>query len=303
MTDKPEPLAHDRQAYPAGVVERISPRVRRIIAGNPGPFTFTGTCAYIVGRDRVAVIDPGPDDTAHIDAIVAATRGETISAILVTHTHRDHSPGARRLKALTGAPVVGCARHVPIEHDSSGRLDASHDLDHAPDRELGDGDTIDGEGFTLTAVYTPGHASNHLCFALREENALFSGDHVMAWSTTIVAPPDGAMSDYMASLDKLRARGEEIFWPGHGGPVREPARYMRALAGHRRYRESAIVAAIGSGARTLPAIVARVYEGLDPRLINAASLSALAHLEDLVARGRVRADGPATMRAIYEPLN
>jgi glyoxylase-like metal-dependent hydrolase (beta-lactamase superfamily II) len=301
MTDAPDPLRHDRAAHAAGVVEQVSPLVRRLICPNGGPFTFTGTCGYIVGRGRVTVIDPGPANETHLAALLAATAGETIERVLVTHTHRDHSPGARPLKAATGAPILGCARHIPIEHAPSGRLDASHDLDHVPDRELLDGEVVSGEGHTLTAVHTPGHASNHLCFALKEENALFSGDHVMAWSTTIVAPPDGSMGDYMASLDKLRARGEATMWPGHGGPVREPQRYMRALATHRRLRESAIVAAVSAGERTLSQIVARDYEGLDPRLVGAAGLSALAHLEDLVARGKIRADGPATSSAVYEP--
>jgi glyoxylase-like metal-dependent hydrolase (beta-lactamase superfamily II) len=299
--DGAEPIPHDRQALPAGQVATLTPLVRRLIAPNAGPFTFTGTCSYIVGRGRVAVIDPGPDDAGHIEALLEATTGETIAHILVTHTHRDHSPGARLLRDRTGAPIVGCARHVPIEHAPSGRLDASHDLDHAPDQLMVGGDTFEGDGFTLTAVHTPGHASNHLCFALNEEKTLFSGDHVMAWSTSIVAPPDGVMSEYMASLDRLRARDDTTFWPGHGGPVREPGRYMRALASHRRLRESAIVGAVGAGDRTIPAIVARIYDGLDPRLTNAGGLSVLAHLEDLVARGRVRADGPATLTAIYEP--
>ena len=301
MNDANDDITHDRRPYPAGEMADVSPLVRRFIAPNPSPFTFTGTCCYVVGRGRVAVIDPGPDDAAHADALVRALAGETVERILVTHTHRDHSPGARRLKALTGAAIVGCAPHVPIVDDSSGRLDASHDLDHAPDAIMADGDTLGGDGFTLTAVHTPGHASNHLCFALREENALFSGDHVMAWSTSVVAPPDGSMGDYMASLEKLRARSENVFWPGHGGPVTEPARYMRALVNHRRLREAAIVSAIDHGLRTIPDIVERIYRGLDPRLTKAAGLSVLAHLEDLVARGRVRAHGAATMDAIYEP--
>jgi len=299
MTEKPDDIPYDKQAYKAGDVTEASPLVRRLIAPNGGPFTFTGTCAYIVGRGRVAVIDPGPDDEAHMAAILEATKRETIAHILVTHTHRDHSPGARRLRALTGAPILGCKPHVTIEHAPSGRLDASHDLDHDPDQAMEDGESLRGDGYTLTAVHTPGHASNHLCFAFAEENALFSGDHVMAWSTTIVAPPDGHMSDYMASLDKLRRRGEAIYWPGHGGPVRDPQRFVRALAGHRRYREGAIVTAIEARFDTIPAIVAKIYEGLDPRLTGAASLSVLAHLEDLVARGLVDAQGPATLSARY----
>jgi len=307
MTDKPDDspqnipqdIPYDKQPYKSGEVVEVSPLVRRLIAPNGGPFTFTGTCSYLVGRGRLAVIDPGPEDDAHMAAILQATEGEAIAHILVTHTHRDHSPGARRLRALTGAPIFGCKPHVTIEHAPSGRLDASHDMEHAPDHVMEDGETLQGDGYTLTAVHTPGHASNHLCFAFAQENALFSGDHVMAWSTTIVGPPDGHMSDYMASLDKLRARAESIYWPGHGGPVRDPQRFLRALAGHRRYREGAIVTAIGAGLDTIPAIVAKIYEGLDPRLTGAAGLSVLAHLEDLVARGLVDAGGPATLTAHY----
>ncbi len=308
MTEKPDDIAqgdipqdipYDRQPCKAGEVVEASPLVRRLIAPNGGPFTFTGTCSYLVGRGHVAVIDPGPDDAAHIAALMQATQGEIIAHILVTHTHRDHSPGARRLRALTGAPILGCKPHATIEHAPSGRLDASHDLDHDPDHVMEDGETLQGAGYDLTAVHTPGHASNHLCFAFAQENALFSGDHVMAWSTTIVGPPDGHMSDYMASLEKLRARAEAIYWPGHGGPVRDPQRFLRALVGHRRYRESAIVTAIDAGLDTIPAIVTKIYDGLDPRLTGAASLSVLAHLEDLVARGVVDAGGPATLTAHY----
>ena len=267
---------------------------------NPGPYTFTGTCGYIVGNGRVAVIDPGPDDPEHIAALANALRGETIDHIVVTHTHRDHSPGARRLKALTGAKIVGCARHAPNDRPGLGRVDSSHDLEHVPDLEMRDGDTLSCDGFSLTAIHTPGHASNHLCFALPEENALFSGDHVMAWSTSVIAPPDGVMNDYIASLEKLRARSESVYWPGHGGPARDPQRYVRALISHRRLREAAILGAIGRGDHSVASISARVYEGLDSRLAPAAALSVLAHLEDLVARGRARADGPVGFAARYE---
>ena len=302
MTDKPvDDLAHDRSRVAPGVIEQVSPLIRRLVSPNPSPFTFTGTCGYIVGEGKVAFIDPGPENPEHLQTILAAIRGDMLTHILVTHTHRDHSPAARALQAATGAPIVGCARHVEIQHAPSGRLDASHDLDHIPDREMKDGDTLSGAGFTLTAVHTPGHASNHLCFALGEENALFSGDHVMAWSTTIVAPPDGVMSDYMESLEKLRARGETIYWPGHGAPVMEPQRFVRGLASHRRQRETSIVAAIASGERTVTAIVEKIYVGLDEKLKRAAALSVLAHLEDLVKQGRVEAGGPATLEAVYRP--
>ncbi len=294
-------LSFDRSSpAPSGEMRRVSPLVRRMIAPNKGPFTFTGTCTYVVGVGRVALIDPGPDLVDHVDALLGALSGETIEHVLVTHTHRDHSPAARLVRERTGAKIVGCARHIPIADAPSGRLDASHDLDHVPDQEMQDGDMVSGDGFALTAVATPGHASNHLCFALREENALFTGDHVMGWSTSVVSPPDGNMSAYMASLDKLRARDDALYWPAHGGPVREPHRYVRGLATHRRQRETAILQRIAAGDDTIAAIVAKIYVGLDPRLTGGASLSVLAHLEDLVARGAVRSSNEAaTLTSIY----
>jgi glyoxylase-like metal-dependent hydrolase (beta-lactamase superfamily II) len=292
-------LTHDRTRLASGDLQQVSPLVRRLIAPNPSPFTFTGTCTYIVGRGKVAVVDPGPESEDQLAAILKAVDGETISHIVVTHTHRDHSPGARALKAATGAKIYGCARHIPIENDASGRLDASHDLDHLPDHEMHDGDRLEGAGFSLAAVHTPGHASNHLCFALPQENALLSGDHVMAWSTTIVAPPDGAMHAYMKSLDKLRARDDVIYWPGHGGPVLDPQRYVRALAHHRRQREVSILNRLAAGDTDIATIVETIYEGLDPRLKLAAALSVLAHMEDMVNRGVVACDGPATLVANY----
>lgn len=292
-------LVHDRTRLASGDVQQVSPLVRRLIAPNPSPFTFTGTCTYIVGRGKVAVVDPGPENEEQLASILKAVDGETVSHIVVTHTHRDHSPGARALKAATGAQIYGCARHIPIENDASGRLDASHDLDHLPDHEMRDGDRLEGADFSLAAVHTPGHASNHLCFALPQENALLSGDHVMAWSTTIVAPPDGSTHDYMKSLDKLRRRDDVIYWPGHGGPVLEPQRYVRALAHHRRQREVSILNRLAAGDSDIATIVETIYEGLDPRLKPAAALSVLAHMEDLVNRGVVACDGPATLMANY----
>lgn len=285
--DMPTPNAADA---PSGVLTRLSPLTRRLIAGNGSPFTFTGTCSYIVGEGEVAIIDPGPADEAHLAGLLAAVEGERVSHIVVTHSHRDHAPGARVLKERTGAPIVGAPAHAPREGSQPG-LDASHDLAYAPDVALADGARIEGRGFTLEALATPGHAANHLCFALIEENSLFSGDHVMAWSTSIVAPPDGSMADYMASLDKLRRRPEAIYWPGHGGPVREPQRYVRALAHHRRQREAAILGRLEAGDAEIADIVARVYAGLAPALVRAASLSTFAHLEDLVARGLVVSEG------------
>ncbi len=287
-----------------GEIVALSPLVRRIVADNGGPFTFTGTCTYIVGHGEVAVIDPGPDDPAHIEAVAGALANERVRAILVTHTHRDHSPGAPLLAALTGAPVVGCPPHRAARELAEGELnvlDASADRDYAPDRILAEGDVVSGPGWTLTAVETPGHTMNHLAFALAEEETLFSGDHVMAWSTSIVAPPDGAMGPYMASLEKLKGRSETIYWPGHGGAVREPARFVRALLQHRRQREAAILRRLEAGDRAIPAIVAHVYEGIAPILTGAAALSVLAHLEDLVDRDLVRCDAAPTLEALYRP--
>jgi glyoxylase-like metal-dependent hydrolase (beta-lactamase superfamily II) len=287
-----------------GVTESVAPLIRRRVAGNRGPFTATGTCTYVVGRGRVAVIDPGPDDSAHLDALVAELAGETIEAILVTHTHKDHSPGARRLKALTGAPILGCGPHRaarPLGEGEIPALDASADREHAPDRELREGDEAAGPGWTLRAIETPGHTMNHLAFACPEADALFSGDHVMAWSTTVVAPPDGQMRAYMASLDKLRGRSEPVYWPGHGGPVRDPTRFVRGLAGHRRQREAGIRARLAAGDTDIPAIVTALYQGLDPRLRGAAALSVYAHLEDLVSRGLATCEGPARIDSRYAP--
>ena len=289
-------------AAPADESVTLTPLVRRIVAGNPGPFTFKGTCSYIVGRGRVAVIDPGPDLPGHVDALLDAVRQETVTHILVTHTHRDHSPAARAVKAATGAPIVGCGRHRAARALADGerdRLEASGDMDHAPDAEMSEGDAVGGPGWTLQALATPGHLANHLCFALPEENALFSGDHVMAWSTTVVAPPAGSMSDYMASLDKLKGRGEEVYWPGHGGAVRDPQRFVRALAHHRRQREASILARLAAGDRTIPAIVAAIYQGLSPALLGGAGLSVFAHLEDLSARGVVTTVGPPSLEGDY----
>jgi len=298
-----ETLSFDRTLIePEGPAVAVSQLVRRIVAPNGGPFTFTGTCSYLIGQREVAVLDPGPENAAHFDALVEAIGASTVSAILVTHTHKDHSPLARRLQALTGAPILGCAPHFAARSLSEGEtnlLDASADRDYRPDRILTAGEVVEAEGFTLEAVPTPGHTMNHLSFALREENALFSGDHVMAWSTSIVAPPDGSMGAYMASLDVLMARGETVYWPGHGGPVTEPARFVRGLLHHRRMREATISERVQAGDRFIPQIVERLYSGLDPKLKGAAALSVFAHLEDLVARGVVRTSGEARLDGEY----
>lgn len=282
---EPDAVPASREAPPRALT-RLSPMVRRLVAPNGSPFTFNGTCSYIVGEGRIAIVDPGPDDDAHLAALLAATEGEQVETILVTHTHRDHSAGVNWLRAATRARVVGAAPFMAHGGGSAG-LDSAHDLDYSPDAVLADGERLEGAGFTIEAVATPGHCANHLSFALLEENALLSGDHVMAWSTSVVSPPDGSMRAYMASLDKLRARPETIYWPGHGGPVVQPQRYLRALIHHRRQREASILNALRGGPRTIPAIVARVYVGLDPALARAAGLSTLAHLEEMSERGTV----------------
>jgi len=287
---------------PPGQVEEVAPGVRRLLANNPGPFTFKGTVSYIVGRGQVAVIDPGPADENHIRALLDAVRGETVTHILVTHTHRDHSPATPRIKAATGATVFAEGPHRaarPLHIGETNRLDASGDRDFRPDVALVDGQVVAGNGFTFEAVATPGHTANHMAFALREAAILFSGDHVMAWSTTIVAPPDGAMSDYMASLHKLARRPEAVYFPGHGGAVRDAPAYVQHCVRHREGREASILHRLEKNPTDIPTIVRAVYIGLDPRLTGAAALSVLAHLEDLVARGVVATDGPPSISGTY----
>jgi glyoxylase-like metal-dependent hydrolase (beta-lactamase superfamily II) len=275
--------------FPTGLVERPAPGIRRVLAGNPSPFTFTGTQTYIVGEGEVGVIDPGPALPEHLDAILAATAGETIAAILCTHTHRDHSPASRPLAAATGAPIIGCA---PLALDDDGpRADAAFDFDYAPDRVLADGEAVGGPGWRLIAVATPGHTSNHLCLALDGSGALFTGDHVMGWSTTVVSPPDGDMADYMRSLDLLLRRDDKVYFPAHGPAVEKPHRHVRALITHRRMREQQILRKLGEGEGHIPAMVEAMYQGTDPRLFPAAGRSVLAHLVELEARGRVRRAG------------
>jgi glyoxylase-like metal-dependent hydrolase (beta-lactamase superfamily II) len=293
----------DFSAEPGRVVE-VSPLVRRVVAGNAGPFTFRGTCTYIVGRGEVAVIDPGPEDPAHTGHLLAALDGESVGAIVVTHTHRDHSPGARALQDATGAPIVGCGPHRrsrPLARGETDSMEGSGDLHHRPDQEMREGDVVEGPGWMLEAIETPGHTANHLSFRLGQENALFPGDHVMGWSTTIVAPPDGSMSDFMSSLEKLRGRPEEVYWPGHGGAVRDPQRFVRALIHHRRQREASILGRLYAGDRSTAEIVRAIYQGLSPALVPAAQLSVFAHLEDLVGQGKARTDGSPQVDGEYQP--
>jgi glyoxylase-like metal-dependent hydrolase (beta-lactamase superfamily II) len=285
-----------------GLVDQAMPGVRRLLCNNPSPFTFKGTVSYIVGKGNVAIIDPGPDDAAHIAALLGAVRGETVTHIFVTHTHRDHSPAVPAVKAATGALVLAEGPHRasrPLNVGEAPRMESSNDTDFKPDRALADGEVVRGQGWTVEAVTTPGHTKNHMAFAYKEADVLFSGDHVMAWSTPVVAPPDGSMGDYMASLDKLRSRTEQIYFPGHGGAVTSAPRFVAAYILHRKAREAAIVRQLEKGESDIPSVVSAIYANLDPRLTRAAGMSVLAHLEDLVARGTIATDGPPSIAGRY----
>jgi glyoxylase-like metal-dependent hydrolase (beta-lactamase superfamily II) len=302
MLDFPHPRSHiarmaspPPQPWPTGTAEQLETLVRRVLAPNPSPFTYTGTQTYIVGLgEGCAVIDPGPDEPAHLDALEAALGGEHVCAILCTHTHRDHSPGARPLARRTGAPIVGCA---PLAFDTGGpRADEGFDPDYEADRVMADGEAMTGPGWTLRAVATPGHVSNHLCFALEETGALFTGDHVMGWSTSVVVPPDGDMGAYMQSLELLHAREDRIYYPAHGPAVERPRQLVRGMIGHRRQRENQILRLLGEAAQSVEVLVPQMYKGLDPRLVKAAGLSVLAHLIDLERRGLVVRSGERWLR-------
>jgi glyoxylase-like metal-dependent hydrolase (beta-lactamase superfamily II) len=289
-------------ALSPGRVEEVMPGVRRLLANNPSPFTYKGTVSYIVGRGQVAILDPGPEDDRHIAALLDTVRGETVTHIFVTHTHRDHSPAATRIKAETGAITVAEGPHRaarPLHGSETQRLEASADLTFRPDIALRDGESLSGPGWTLEGIATPGHTANHMAYAYKQAEVLFSGDHVMAWATPVVAPPDGAMGDYMASLHKLAARPEQTYFPGHGGAVRDAPRFVQHYIRHRQSREASILHRLAKGAADIPTLVRAIYIGLDPRLIGAAGLSVLAHLEDLVARKIVATDGEPSIENIY----
>jgi glyoxylase-like metal-dependent hydrolase (beta-lactamase superfamily II) len=281
-------------AFEYGRPDPVSPLITRVVANNPGPFTYKGTGTYLVGAGSLAVIDPGPLDDAHLKALTEAIGGRAVTHILTTHTHADHSPLAHPLKELTGAPIIG--RSAP--RTGSG-LEEANEAAFRPDVEVEDGAVIAGEGWTLEAIATPGHASNHVCYALREENALFCGDHVMGWSTTVISPPDGDMSAYYDSLDRVRARGFATLWPTHGPPITDPAPFLDAYREHRVQREVQILRELGRGPRTIAQMTPRLYAGVDPRLHGAARRSVLAHLIHLHRLGRVAAEGGATMEAVY----
>lgn len=280
-----------------GAAAQVSARVRRLVANNPGPFTYLGTGVYIVGQGEVAVFDPGPANEDHFDALKRALDGETITHVFVTHSHMDHSPLAHPLAEWAGCKVY--AGGAAIRTESEVRLEAGDDLSFRPDILIRDGETFSGPDWTIEAVATPGHTSNHFCFALREENALFAGDHVMGWSTTVISPPDGHMGAYLASLEKIRARGYSTIWPTHGPPIREVGPFLDAYISHRFAREQAIVDRLAAGDRNIPEMVRTIYKDVDKRLHPAACHSVLAHVIHLVETGRVQADGPLDLASGY----
>ncbi|MCI5073646.1 MBL fold metallo-hydrolase [Oricola sp.] len=298
-------IEFDRRFEPAhGQAVPVADNIVRVTVNNPSPFTFHGTNSYIIGRDTLAVIDPGPVDDAHLAALIDAIGGRPVSHIFVSHTHADHSPLAERLKQESGAVTAAEGPHRaarPLHIGEVHPLDASSDTAFRPDIRLADGDIIDTGEWAIEAVATPGHAANHMAFAVKGTGIVFSADHVMAWATSIVAPPDGAMSDYMASLEKLAARDDRLYLPGHGGPVTKPGPFVRALRTHRKMREAAILDRVRKGSRTIAEMVREIYRDTDPRLHGAAGLSVLAHLEDLVARGVVQTDGPPAIEGIFYP--
>lgn len=286
--------------FTPGVADEVLPGVRRVIADNPGPFTFTGSGTYIVGTGAVAVIDPGPHNAAHLDALMAALAGERVTQILITHTHSDHCGGARDFADRCGAPILGFGPHpVRDKQDDAPALDEGADYSFKPDQIIVDGDVIDGPDWRISAVHTPGHLSNHLCFAFEQPKALFTGDHIMGWATTVVAPPDGDMSAYIESLDKLLARNDEIYLPTHGAPIQNPHRFVRAVRTHRLMRDAQIVEQVKKGRTKIKDIVAVMYADIDKRLHGAAALNVLAHLIRLTQIGTVQCESAPGMKSTY----
>ena len=269
----------------------VSPNVRRIVAQNPGPFTFKGTGTYVVGHGKVAVIDPGPYLPAHVDALLEALDGEEITHQLITHTHIDHSPAARLLQQRTGAPTYGFGPHGAGKYEKGAKVEEGGDTDFTPDHTLIHGDRVVGDAWSFECIHTPGHTSNHLCYAYREENALFTGDHVMGWSTTVVSPPDGDMREYLDSLRHLSERNDQIYYPTHGAPIENPGPFIRGLIAHRKMRERQIISVLEAGENTIPDMVPGMYKGLDPILIPAAQRSVFAHVIDLVDQGKIISEG------------
>lgn len=284
-------------AFSYGEPANVTPLVRRVVANNPGPFTFHGTGTYVLGRGKVAIVDPGPADEAHVKALLDAVRNETVTHILITHTHIDHSPATAAIKKATGATTYGFGPHPT---SPEGMAEESGDHDFRPDVIVGDGDVISGHGWTVEAVHTPGHISNHLCFGVREEKVMFSGDHVMGWSTSVISPPDGDMKSYMTSLRKLLPREETLLIPTHGAEIRDPKTFVKAYMAHREDRERQIMACLREGLDTIPVMVKKMYAAVDPRLHGAAGRSVLAHLIHMIDTGRVISDGPPTVASRYK---
>jgi glyoxylase-like metal-dependent hydrolase (beta-lactamase superfamily II) len=297
-------LPTDRSYDPvyAKAVE-ITPLIRRVLARNPNAFTFHGTGTYIVGRGKVAVIDPGPLIDEHVAALKSILAGETVTHILVTHTHSDHSPAAAPLKAASGAKTYGFGPHGAGKLTEGVAVEEGGDMAFRPDVVVRDGDVIEGQGFTFDCVYTPGHTSNHMCFALREEKAFFSGDHVMGWSTTVIGPPDGDMAQYFASLQKLTTRDDQIYYPTHGNPIRNPQKFVGKLIEHRIARERQIEQCLKRGIGRIPDMVAVIYSEIDKKLHPAAAMSVLAHLQHMIATGRAATDGQPKSNSIYRATN
>lgn len=295
------PLNREFEPHYGEIVE-VSPLVRRVVASNEGPFTFKGTGTYIIGRGNVAVIDPGPLDQDHVQAILHGLEGETVTHILITHTHNDHSPAAAPLKEKTGAPTYGFGPHGVGAGGGvaeGARMDEGGDMAFVPDTVIKDGDVIEGDGWTVDCVFTPGHTSNHMCFGLREEKALFTGDHVMGWSTAVIAPPDGDMADYMASLRKLLDRDDQVYYPTHGAPVTKPQSLVRGYIAHRKAREAQILKRLEAGDRTITAMVPVMYAETDKRLHPAAARSVFAHMKQMAEEGRVHTHGDPTINGEY----
>jgi len=285
-----------------GVCAQLSPLIQRVIANNPGPFTYTGTGVYIIGAKNVAVIDPGPDTKAHRAALAKALDGRRVSHVLVTHHHLDHSPMAAPLAAEHGCQVYGYGLQIRPPEGGEVRMEAGDDLSFKPDIEVRDGTVISGDGWTIEAIHTPGHTSNHMCYALLEENTLFSGDHIMGWSTSVVSPPDGHMGDYLESLVRIKNRSFSRIWPTHGPVITEVDAFVSAYIEHRLDRERQILGALNKGLSQIMDIVENLYSDIDKRLYPAAAHSVLAHLIYLCETGRARADGPAGLRSDYYPV-
>ena len=311
MAESPEPLnPQDKMSAELafnrsvdvhyGVAEEVAPGIRRIVANNPSPYTFLGTNTYLVGSGDIAIIDPGPDDERHIRAIADATKGERVSHILITHSHRDHCDGARALQEALGGEILSFGpTETPRGASAAGLGSDFVDEAFVPDRTIEDGEEVKGRGYAIDVLHTPGHAPDHLCFALVGQRTMFTGDHVMGWNTTVIAPPEGNMAKFLASMQRLLKRNDKIFLPAHGGRIQTPQRVVKAYVMHRQWRENTILACLDEGGRTIPQIVAKIHGGLDPELNDAASLSVLAHLEYLGERDMVTTEGPSGLGAVY----